>query len=108
LKLKKGMMKLGAFLKSLNALAIHLEEVQRELEKSLAILQIVVDSITDPLALIGKDCEIILENNAFKNWKEREFAKELIEEVLEEKKGKNSLLRRKRGENLQYPCLSCV
>ncbi len=79
---------IGNLVKEFNALAIHLEEVQRELEKSLATLQIVVDSITDPLALISKDCEIILENNAFKNWKERECVKELIEEVLEEKKAK--------------------
>jgi signal transduction histidine kinase len=58
----------------------------------------VVDSITDPLALISKDCEIILENNAFKNWKERECAKELIEEVLEEKKAKTRYYEGKGGK----------
>jgi len=57
-----------------------------------------VDSITDPLALISKDCEIILENNAFKNWKERKCAKELIEEVLEEKKAKTRYYEGKRGK----------
>jgi signal transduction histidine kinase len=89
---------IGRLVKEFNALAIHLEKVQRELEKSLAILQTVVDSITDPLALISKDCEIILENNAFKNWKERECAKELIEEVLEEKKAKTRYYEGKGGK----------
>jgi signal transduction histidine kinase/HAMP domain-containing protein len=89
---------IGSLVKEFNALAIHLEEVQRELEKSLAILQTVVDSITDPLALISKDCEIILENNAFKNWKERECAKEFIEEVLEEKKAKTRYYEGKGGK----------
>jgi signal transduction histidine kinase len=89
---------IGRLVKEFNALAIHLEEVQRELEKSLAILQTVVDSITDPLALISKDCEIILENNAFKNWKERKCAKELIEEVLEEKKAKTRYYEGKGGK----------
>jgi len=89
---------IGSLVKEFNALAIHLEEVQRELEKSLTVLQTVVDSITDPLALISKDCEIILENNAFKNWKERECAKELIEEVLEEKKAKTRYYEGKGGK----------
>jgi two-component system NtrC family sensor kinase len=89
---------IGSLVKEFNALAIHLEEVQRELEKSIAILQTVVDSITDPLALISKDCEIILGNSAFKNWKERECAKELIEEVLEEKKAKTRYYEGKGGK----------
>ena len=89
---------IGSLVKEFNALAIHLKEVQRELEKSLTVLQTVVDSITDPLALISKDCEIILENNAFKNWKERKCAKELIEEVLEEKKAKTRYYEGKGGK----------
>jgi len=89
---------IGKLIKEFNAFAVHLENIQNELEKSLVILQTVVDSITDPLVLINKDCEVILENNSFKNWKEKECAKELIERVLKEKRAITDQYKGKKGK----------
>ncbi len=62
---------IGELTESFNEMARHLIETQEELKKKVETMRTILNSITDPLALINPDCTVEMANKAYKEWMEK-------------------------------------
>lgn len=59
---------IGELTTSFNIMAGHLAEAQETLESNAAVLQSIIDGISDPLALVGADGSLSVLNQAYQAW----------------------------------------
>ncbi|MEZ0343229.1 MAG: DUF3365 domain-containing protein [Caldimicrobium sp.] len=96
----------GLLAESFNAYMNHLEEIQRALKENLKTLETLFESITHPIALINKDCQVEISNKAYKENPYKKCHQDLLIKVFTEKKPLSEELETPEGKNYQlflYP-----
>lgn len=67
LKIKKYD-EIGELIQSFNIMIENLKQAYENIKSNATILQTIINGISDPLALIGKDCNMIAANNTYQEW----------------------------------------
>lgn len=67
LKIKKHD-EIGELIQSFNIMIENLKQAYENIKSNATILQTIINGISDPLALIGKDCNMIAANNTYQEW----------------------------------------
>ncbi len=74
----------GLLASAFNAYMKHLEDAQRALRENLKTLETIFESITHPIALINRDCEVEISNKAFKENPYKKCHQDLLLKVFAE------------------------
>lgn len=77
---------IGELIQSFNELSHHLDKYQRDLYENFKTLETLFESITHPIALINRACEVEISNTAFKESPYKNCYRDLVERVFNEKK----------------------
>lgn len=59
---------IGELIQSFNTMIENLKQAYENIKSNATILQTIINGISDPLALIGKDCNMIAANNTYQEW----------------------------------------